>query len=107
MLVGTVEVVVDVVVPVVVPVVVTSFEASTISVVYVDFEISSMVVMKVSVKPGPHGSGVYSAAVSVRVPVCVVDVRLGKLAVSLMSWRLRIGSDGGLIPADRFLKMKS
>lgn len=107
-LVGTVELVVDVVVsdtvPDVVPVIVTSFEANTISVVYVDFEISSMVVMNVSVKPGPHGSGVYRPAVSVRVPV---SVRLGRLAVSLMSWRLRIGSDAVLISSDRFLRRKS
>lgn len=113
-LVGTVELVVDVVVsdtvPDVVPVIVTSFEANTISVVYVDFEISSMVVMNVSVKPGPHGSGVYRPAVSVRVLVSVrvpISVRLGRLAVSLMSWRLRIGSDALLIPSDRFLRMKS
>ncbi|KAK4649714.1 uncharacterized protein QC761_0024200 [Podospora bellae-mahoneyi] len=113
-LVGTVELVVDVVVsdtvPDVVPVIVTSYEANTISVVYVDFEISSMVVMNVSVKPGPHGSGVYRPAVSVRVLFSVrvpVSVRLGRLAVSLMSWRLRIGSDALLISSDRFLRMKS
>jgi hypothetical protein len=64
---GRAEVVVDVVVDVGVPVVDALFVPNTISVVYVDFEVSSMVVVKISVLPGPHDSGVYRGGFSVLV----------------------------------------
>jgi hypothetical protein len=59
-----VDVVVDVGVPVKVPVVNTLLKASTISVVYVDFKVSSMVVMKVSMLPRPNSLGVYSTTIN-------------------------------------------
>jgi hypothetical protein len=62
-----VDVVVDAVVEVGVPVVDASLVPNTISVVYVDFEVSSMVVVKISVLPSPHDSGVYSGGFSVLV----------------------------------------
>lgn len=55
----------DVVVNVRVPVVDVSFVLNTISVVYVDFKVSSMVVVKVSMLPGPYDSGVYRGGFSV------------------------------------------
>ena len=60
------EVVVDVVVKTGVPVVDVSFGLNTTSVVYTDFEVS-MVVVKVTVLPAPHGPGVYRGGSSVRV----------------------------------------
>lgn len=58
---------VDFVVDVGVPVVDASPVPNTISVIYVDFEVSSMVVVKTSVFPGPHGSGVYKGGSAVLV----------------------------------------
>ncbi len=74
-------------------------EASTISVVYVDFDRNSTVVVKVTVLPGPHGSGLYSATDDEYVVLCTTD-RLGRLAEALIIWRLSRG--GGSIAKDRF-----